>query len=664
LLAGILSAALPGPAAAAPLAVSTVEYRLDARLDPAARTVTGSAVVRWRNTTRKPTSELYLHLYLNAFESNRTTLMTEMRGDADRWQSRYPDEWGRIDLASLRIGDRDVSGQLEFVRPDDGNPHDRTLARLPLAKPVAPKESLELQFDFVARLPRLFMRAGHAAPFFFVAQWFPKLAVLRDGAWRAHQYHAASEFFADFGSYDVSLTVPSNYVVGHTGELRAERDNGDGSKTLEVRAEDVHDFAWTADPRFVVREETIAGVRVRLLVQPHHRAQSDRYLDALRAAMVRYAEWFAAYPYPVLTVVDPGPGGLAAAGMEYPMLITVGTTWWMPAGLRFPEIVTIHEFGHQYWYGMVANDEVNEAWLDEGINSYVEEVIMDEAYAPGSYIDLFGLRVDSVPLARFQYLAAGCWDPITRPSYRMLDRDSYQSTSYAKTALVLRSLGRLYGEERLRAALRDYLLAWRFRHPTGADFRRSLVASLTADPSPAGGGEDERRATSDERRVAREDQRRATSDERPLFDALLEQLLDSPAILDYAVARVDVREVPPLRPSAVAGAMPTAEAPRYRTEVVVERRGEVRLPVEVLVVFEDGSETRATWDGSDRWHRLDITGTEAAAYAVVDPDQKLPLDANRLNNSRMRTAGTRGVIRLAGRWGVWLERALLALSGL
>jgi hypothetical protein len=497
---------------------------------------------------------------------------------------------------------------------------------------VRPGETLEVRFDFSARLPRLFVRAGHAAPFFLVAQWFPKLAVFRDGRWHAHQYHAASEFFADFGTYDVTLTVPASYVLGATGEVRSERDNGDGTKTVSVHAEDVHDFAWAADPRFQAIEERIAGVRVRLLMQPHHGAQAARYVDALDAAIVRYGEWFGPYPYPLLTVVDPGPGGFGAAGMEYPMLITLGTAWWMPAGVRLPELLAVHEFGHQYWYAMVANDEVNEAWLDEGINSYVEGLIMDETYgAEHSYVDLFGLGVGAVALERFRYLSARDWDPIDKPSFRMLDRESYQSTAYAKAALVLRTLAGQVGDARLRQALRDYVDTWRFRHPTSRDWR-ALV---------------------DER---------SEEDLAPLFS----QLFDGTGVLDYAVARIDVREVPPLQPTLqeeVDGA-PAAVVPRYRSEVVVERRGEVRMPVDIVVTFDDGSQTRETWDGLERWYRIDVASTHQAAVAVVDPDDKLSLDVNRLNNSRMRTPATRGVIRLVGRWGLWLQGALLALSGL
>jgi hypothetical protein len=248
----------PRAVTAAELAPRVASYTIDATLDPNAHVVSGSAVVRWRNTSRVAATELYVHLYLNAFANNRTTLMTGMREDAERFLSRYADPWGSIDLATISIGERNVSGDLEFVSPDDGDARDRTLARLPLPKPVRPGETLDVRFDFTARLPRLFMRSGHAEPFFFVAQWFPKLAVFDEGRWRAHQYHAESEFFADFGVYDVTLTVPSDYVLGYTGEAVEERNNGDGTKTVTVHAEDVHDFAWTADPRFRVVEQRSA----------------------------------------------------------------------------------------------------------------------------------------------------------------------------------------------------------------------------------------------------------------------------------------------------------------------------------------------------------------------------------------------------------------------
>jgi hypothetical protein len=616
--------------AAAPLSKRIVQYEIDARLDRTARSVLGRARVTWRNRTRRSADDLWFHLYLNAFDNNRTTLMRALPGDVERWSARYPGEWGGIDVTAIRIDGEDVTRRLEFVTPDDDNEYDRTVARLPLGTPVRPGSEISFEIDFVARLPRLFKRTGHADPFFFVAQWFPKLAVFEDGKWSCHQYHDTTEFFADFGVYDVRITVPTDFIVGHTGTVTAERQNDDGTKTLEVRAEDVHDFAWTADPRFEVVEETFGDVRIRLLMQPHHREQIGRHVRALRAAMQRYEEWFGTYPYPTLTVVDPPRGGAAAGAMEYPMLITVGTAWWLPEGMRLPELVTIHELGHQYWYGAVANDEVGQAWLDEGINSYVESLIMDEVYGPeGSYLDFLGLRLDGTAEARLRYLASPSLDAVATPAYEMLDLRSYASTTYAKTALVLRTLARFLGGDRLRDALRAYYETWRFRHPSGKDFRASIEAST---------GED--------------------------LAWYFDQTLHGTGVLDYSVSRLDVDEVPPLSGRGVEPEPIPPDMPHYRVEVIVERRGEVRMPVDIVVVFEDGSETRRSWDGQERWHRLEIVSTERADYAIVDPENELPLDVDRLNNSRMAVAGTRGVIRLASRWGMWLQGLLHLVTGL
>lgn len=604
-------------------------YRISAALDPERREVTGQQLLRWRNDTERAATELRFHLYLNAFANNRTTLMSAVPDEARRWARRHPDGWGGIEVTAVRIGGEDVTKQLEFIQPDDLNPHDRTVARLPLKTPVTPGRSIEVEMSFVSRLPRLFMRSGHAAPFFFVAQWFPKIGVFEKGRWNCHQYHATTEFYADFGTYEVSLTVPADFVVGHTGVAVSEHRNGT-TRTIEVRAEAVHDFAWTADPRFRLIEEEVAGSRVRLLMQPNHLGQTDRYLDTLRATMARYEAWFGPYPYAELTLVDPPVNGLAAGGMEYPMLFTAGTLRWMPRALRIPEMLTVHEFGHQYWHGIVANDEVEAAWLDEGINSYVEGRIMDELFGPrGSYLDLFGLQLDAVARHRLSYSRVRHQDPITRPAHRMLDRRSYRSITYGKTVLVLLTLDRYLGGERLRDALAAYHRKWRFRHPTGADWRAAVEEST---------GED--------------------------LEWFFTQTLDGTGVLDYAVTRLRVEPIPPLEGWRVRTDRELGTEKHFRSEVIVERLGSVQMPVNILVVFEDGSQSHESWNGRDRWRRLEITSKQRADFVVVDPDHQLPLDANRINNSRMRSPGTRGIIRVVAGWTLWLQNLLQLLTGI
>jgi peptidase M1-like protein len=633
-----LVAALSAPAAVlgANAPAHTANYRMQATYDAAAHTINGHEVLTWHNTTREAAPDLYFHLYLNAFANTRSSFVRETGEAWVDWLKLHPHGWGYITIQAIRIAGVDLTPRMQFVHPDDDNTEDRTVFRLPLATAVAAGATVEVEIDFVAKLPKVVARSGYAGPFAFAGQWFPKIGVYQDGAWNCHQYHLTTEFFADFGVYDVTLTVPRDAVVGATGELRDEHANNDGTKTLHFGADDVHDFAWTIDPRFKVIEDVVEGTRVRLLLQPGHVGQAARHLGAAAAALQRYREWIGPYPYPSLTIVDPGPGGARAGGMEYPTLITVGTAWWMPRGLRLPEFVTVHEFGHQYWYGLVANNEFEEAWLDEGINSYVEGRIMDATYGAAGYIDLFGLHFNSRVEQRLRYITEAQHDPMIRPAWQFLDRTSYSAVTYAKTALVLDTLEGLVGEPAVRTALRDYFTRWRFRHPHGTDFLQAVHDSTGQDLSW-------------------------------YFD----QLVSGTEVLDYAVTRVDAEEqhgfggypLPAGQAEEEVTPQPPAEK-RYRNEVLVERLGGVRLPVDVQIAFEDGSITNEHWDGRDRWKRFEYIGGLRVEWATVDPQRTMPLDVNRLNNSRMREAGTRGVVRIAGRWGFWFQNLIYVLTGL
>lgn len=603
-------------------------YTIEARLDGATHTVTGRETLHWRNDSGTPASELRFHLYLNAFANNRTTFLREMvisRGN--RSLEDWGDGWGSIAIGSLHIGGEDLTSTLEAVFPDDPNPDDRTVVRLPLPVPLAAGESIDVEMTFTARLPKLLARTGYSGDFNFVAQWFPKIGVYRDGRWNCHQFHANSEFFADFGVYDVRLTVPANFTIGASGVKRDERDNGDGTKTVRYQADDVHDFAWTADPNMREQRASIDGVDVLLLCHERDCEERERFFGAVRHTLAWFGKHVGAYPYPVLTVVAPPPFANAAGGMEYPTLITALSPRWIPAFARLPEVVTVHELGHQFWYGLVASNEFEEAWLDEGVNSYTEGKIMDEAYGrEAGILDLPSVKIGSRALRRGIFLSSGGRDPTTISAWEFLDSESYAASTYDKTALTLDSLEGYIGEDRVLAGLRLYFDRWRFRHPSGTDFRAAMNEAAGAD-----------------------------------LGWFFDQTLASASSLDYAVTRVQVAPIQPFAGIDVQAEQSAAED-TFRSTVVLERLGGVRLPVDVAVTFDDGAEMRERWDGESRWRRLEYEGTHGVTHAVVDPDGKLPLDIDPINNSHMRREGTRGLARIGLRWGFWFQNILHLLT--
>ena len=376
-----------------PRSPRNANYSIDVQLDAATRTLTGQGVLTWRNISSISTSELQFHLYYNAWKNTRSTWMREQRlGGRTDLHARPEADWGRIEVSSVRLlsaaGDApaiELTSHMRYISPD-GNPDDQTVLAVPLLREVAPGEIVNVLYEWTAKVPRTFARTGAIGNFFFLAQWFPKVGVLEDTGWNCHQFHATTEFFADYGVYDVRITAPTGWIVGATGLSDEPRDNGNGTTTHRYYQEDVHDFAWTTSPDYLdltgrFEHPTLPDVEMRLLLQPEHAGQADRHFEATRAALTHYGEWYGPYPYEHITIVDPAWRS-GAGGMEYPTLFTAGTRWLAPAGVTDPESVTVHEAGHQFWYGIVGSNEFEHAWLDEGLNSFSEARAIAEAFTP------------------------------------------------------------------------------------------------------------------------------------------------------------------------------------------------------------------------------------------------------------------------------------------
>src|SRR5262245_23373367 len=307
-----------------PRSPRNASYTIAAKLDPSTHTITGTETIAWRNISNTTATELRFHLYWNAWKNDRSTYMRERALAGGGGEVRESDR-SRIDVTAIRLGGAALTGSEHFIAPDDGNDADQTVMAVPLPQPIGPGGAATIEIAWTARVPRTFARTGVIGNFYFVAQWFPELGVLQDQGWNCHQFHASTEFFSDYGSYDVSLTIPRGWVVGATGVERDRRD-ADAGTTHHYYQDDVHDFAWTTSPDLVERtaqftHPSLPPVTMRLLLQPEHVAQADRHFDATRTTLKYYGEWYGAYPYGHITIVDPAFQS-GAGGMEYPTLFT------------------------------------------------------------------------------------------------------------------------------------------------------------------------------------------------------------------------------------------------------------------------------------------------------------------------------------------------------
>jgi hypothetical protein len=660
----------PSPAPAAPAAppqapppgarsLRNANYSIDATLDAARRLVTGRETITWRNVTSTPAAALRLHLYWNAWRNTRSTWLQEriLAGTAGDLVRRPERDWAWTEVSTVRLlhaGTEpfvDLTSRKRYIAPDDGNADDRTLLEIALPAPVAPGETITLELEWQARVPRTFARTGAIGTFFFLAQWFPKVGVFADEGWQARQFHAGTEFFADYGVYDVRLRVPTGWVVGATGLEQSRRDNGDGTTTHRYVQEDVHDFAWTTSPDFIERRERfehpgLPPVDMRLLLQPEHAGQADRHFAATRAALRYYGEWYGPYPYGHVTIVDPAWQS-GAGGMEYPTLFTAGTRWWAPRAVTQPEGVTVHEAGHQFWYGLVGNNEFDHAWLDEGLNTFSTARTLEAAgfanhraerffggFVPWVYRDI-PLKRDTDGNGLNDYRPAAKSDAQATPSWRYWPATGGRIT-YQKTALWLHTLERHLGWTVLQRIMSTFFSRWAFRHPRPADF--FAVANEVSGQDLTWFFDQVHRSSN-------------------VFDYGIQELRSERRRVRGFVDRDGGRV---FSPGDAAGE--DAGAP-YETTVVVRRYGEAIFPVDLLVTFEDGETVRTRWDGRDRWTAFRWERPARARSAVVDPDRVLLLDIDYTNNSRtLEPRGRQAATKWALRWLVWAQDLLMTYA--
>ena len=241
-------------------------YQIDAKYLPEKHVVEATETLTYHNLTGKPLDHFPFHLYLNAFQPN-STWVREAHRDGNFRSSTFDKGWdakrsGSNEVISLEVvGMGDLTKQIKFISPDDGNADDQTVMEVALPRPVEPGQDVISKSSFAPRSLRSWPVPAISAPSCSPGSGFPKVGVWWNGAWNCHQFHAMTEFFADFGTYDVKITLPKDYVIGATGVQTSDTDNGNGTKTVAFHAEDVHDFAWTADPNFKVVESQLQRQR-------------------------------------------------------------------------------------------------------------------------------------------------------------------------------------------------------------------------------------------------------------------------------------------------------------------------------------------------------------------------------------------------------------------
>ncbi len=677
-----------------PLSTRIVAYTIDARLDTDKKSLDAIETITYKNLTGQPLTAIPFHLYLNAFRPESTfTRETHFDGGVrdDETDNEYPPEkLGSITISHIDAdGYGDLTSAMHFIAPDDGNAQDHTVTEITLPHPLAPNDSITFHLAFHDQFPISIARNGYKRDFIMGGQWYPKPGVFWHGAWNCHQYHATTEFFSDFATFNVSLTLPRRFVVGASGVPIGELVNPNGTKTLSFYGEDIGDFAWAASPNFTVTDgifvSSLGPVKIHVLALAAHPKAGKRYLDIIQKTMAQFDQRYGPYPYKIVTVIDPEPGS-ETGGMEYPTLFTGDTSWYEPTHLT--ELTAEHEFGHQYWYGIVATNEFEDAWLDEGINSYTEVKVLAAILGPyNSVFDRPYANAGDFELQRFEYLTKPDYDPVTRWAFKFRNSTSYGDITYGKSSTLLATLEGIIGTDTMDAAMRAYFMRYRFTHPTAEDFLRTIEQTAIAHgksisfapPKPQASepctpidlsaiGPRAPGSPSDNPRNALFTQLNqyhvvidlpanssppclaqpgsmplggsmtasiplsgdfatappTNSSLRPFFD----QAVYGTQVLDYTVEKISSYPAQWWLPEPK-----DKKQIQYLSTVYLHRKGDFILPVTVEIVFGDGTRIRERWEGVDRWTKFTYTRNAKIVSAEIDPDHTILLDTNFFNNS-------------------------------
>lgn len=561
-------------------------YTIHVRLDDTSHVLHGHLTLEYTNNAPHALDTLWLHLWPNAYSSRQTAFAKQARaiGSLD-FQFAPKSQLGGIDSLSFA-----QDGNATPWRPHPEHPD---IAFILLPSPILPGASTTITTPFRVKLPKVFSRLGHTGQSYQITQWHPKPAVYDASGWHPMPYLDMGEFYSEFGTYTVHITLADRYTVAATGTLQTLEEqerlqalsqnqtvgHSGRLKTLTYTADRVHDFAWFADARYQVRQDTVQlpngdSVQAWAFFLDGSSSYWAKAVPFLKRALRFYSQQVGSYPYPQATVVETEAG--AGGGMEYPMITNISGAF----DEQSLDILIAHEVGHNWFYGILGSNERDHAWMDEGLNSYYEQRYA-RTYYPGQNTLLPEVIMRRTPIQErelgYLFQARRHLEQAPATPSGALSPANYFVGAYEKPALALHHLQGYLGREKMDSLMQSYFEAWSFRHPQPQNFKQHLEAGSKEN-----------------------------------LDWLFDGLIGSAQPLDYAIRKVERRG--------------------RSVKVTVRNRGGFAAPIPIALMQGDTVLSQEWSSGFSGQRTFRLRG-KAADAIVIDPERLTP-DLRRYNNRR------------------------------
>ena len=480
-----------------------VHYNINVTLNDIEHSLKGDESFEYINHSPDTLTYIYIHLWPNAYKNNSTALYRQL--------SEIEERKGKLkkfmDIGYINQLDFTVNG---IKASTSVHPQYDDIIKLLLPAALPPDGKITIATPFYVRIPSYFSRLGHQGHSYMITQWYPKPAVYDRQGWHEMPYLDQGEFYSEFGSFKIHITLPAAYVVGATGVLLTTREqeqyksigrhnhssgniasismqsyhtpNPKALKTLDYYADSVHDFAWFADKNLSIDYDTLALRSGRIIdvfsyYRPGINKQWRNSVSFIKDAVLHYSKWIGEYAYPVVSAIE-GPGNTSSGGMEYPMITLITSPH---ADREELDGVIAHEVGHNWFYAMLGSNEREHPWMDEGINTFYEFRYEAEKYRSNTMLgtiipgEMKHLGVDSFEDAIYRiFNQLSSSEPIETPANAFPSEFDYGIVVYARTAAWLHLLEKAIGKDNFERGMQSYFTQWKFKHPYPADLKSSL----------------------------------------------------------------------------------------------------------------------------------------------------------------------------------------------
>jgi len=480
-----------------------VNYKIDVTLNDAAHTLDGFVKMDYYNNSPDTLHFIWIHIWPNAYKNDKTAFTDQvLENGSTAFYFSNDDKRGYINRLDFKVNG-------ETAKTED-HPQHQDIIKLILPEPLPPKTNRKIETPFHVKLPYAFSRGGHVDQAYQVTQWYPKPAVYDRKGWHPMPYLDQGEFYAEFGNYEVQITLPGNYVVAATGELQNESEkdwlknkkplqrepkkkklpgqknkveeirnpSSAKTKTIQYNQNNVHDFAWFADKTFTVKSDTLklpSGKIIQASVF-YYAENSEKWQNSIamiKSAILTKTKWLGEYPYNVVSVVDGGNGG----GMEYPTITILDDG----GSEKMLDFVINHEVGHNWFEAILGTNERKHPWMDEGMNTYYDSRYSLQQYG-NTQLDIIQTKSafiikripDDIQQTMLETITHLKKDQPIETSSEKFNILNYNMIAYSKTGEWMKLLEDELGKPLFDSCMQAYYSRWQFKHPYPEDFKQVM----------------------------------------------------------------------------------------------------------------------------------------------------------------------------------------------